>query len=265
MRQVKYNEKQSGISWDFYKKEKSVIMIVRNLTKTYQEDTILNKVSFQAMPGEFIAIVGGSGSGKTTLLRCLTLKEKWDKGEYVIGGNDILQGNLLDRRKVRRDWAFLEENTALRTNKTAVQNVLDARWRHMSLLRKVTRRSSMDEHVHSQQFLEKVGLLDKGNEKVDKLSGGERQRVALARALIQEATMIAADDPVKGLDPASVNGVMENFRNVAKKENVLLMVAMQQLDLAERYATRIIGLSGGKIVLDISARKLTHREKELIL
>ena len=135
----------------------------------------------------------------------------------------------------------------------------------MSLWRKVTRRSSMDEHVHSLEFLEKVGLLDKGKEKVEKLSGGEKQRVALARALIQEAKMIAADDPVRGLDPNSVNGVMENFRNVAKRENVLLIITIQQLDLAERYATRIIGLSKGKIVLDIKARKLTHREKELIL
>ncbi|MBC8079161.1 MAG: ATP-binding cassette domain-containing protein [Gorillibacterium sp.] len=240
-------------------------MIIRNLSKSYQEDTILNGISFQASPGEFIAIIGASGSGKSTLLRCLTLQEKWDRGEYVIDGNDIIQGNFLARRKVRRNWAFLEERPTLHTNKSAVQNVLEARWRHMSLWRKVTRRSSMDEHVHSLEFLEKVGLLDKGLEKVEKLSGGERQRVALAKALIQEAKMIAADDPVKGLDPESVNGVMENFRNVAKRENVVLLVAMQQLELAERYATRIIGLSGGKIVLDIKARKLTQREKELVL
>lgn len=240
-------------------------MIVRHLEKSYPEHPVLKGLSFQADPGEFIAVVGASGSGKTTLLRCLTLQESWDKGEYIYEGHNVLEGSPLARLKVRRNWVFLKEDPGLNPKKTAVQSVLEARWRHMPLWRKVVRKSSLDEHVYSNEFLEKVGLLDKGGEKVEKLSGGEKQRVALARALIQEAKMIAADDPVKGLDPQSVNRVMEDFRNVAKRENVLLVCAMQQLDLAERYATRIIGLSEGRIVLDIPARKLTAREKDFIL
>ncbi|WP_058302132.1 phosphonate ABC transporter ATP-binding protein [Gorillibacterium timonense] len=240
-------------------------MIVRHLEKAYPDHPVLKGLSFQADPGEFIAIVGASGSGKTTLLRCLTLQESWDKGEYIYDGNNVLEGNPLSRLKIRRKWVFLKEDPGLTPKKTAIESVLEARWSHMPLWRKVIRKSSMDEHVYSNDFLEKVGLLDKGSEKVEKLSGGEKQRVALARALIQEAKMIAADDPVKGLDPQSVNRVMEDFRNVAKREKVLLVCAMQQLDLAERYATRIIGLSEGRIVMDIPARKLTAKEKELIL
>lgn len=240
-------------------------MIVRHLEKGYPEHPVLKGLSFQADPGEFIAIVGASGSGKTTLLRCLTLQEAWNKGEYIFDGHNVLEGGPLAKWKVRRQWVSLQESTGLNPKKTAIESVLEARWSHMPLWRKIIRKSSMDEHVYSNDFLEKVGLLDKGHEKVEKLSGGEKQRVALARALIQEKKFIAADDPIKGLDPASVNRVMEDFRNVAKREKVLLVCAMQQLDLAERFATRIIGLSDGRIVLDIPARKLTTREKDLIL
>ncbi|MEO3947066.1 ATP-binding cassette domain-containing protein [Gorillibacterium sp. CAU 1737] len=240
-------------------------MIIRHLEKTYPDHPVLRGVSFQADPGEFIAIVGASGSGKTTLLRCLTLQESWSRGEYIFDGHNVLNGNPLSRLKIRRSWVYLKEDPGLLQKKTAVQSVLEARWDQMSLWRKVLRKSSMDEHVYANDFLEKVGLLDKGAEKVENLSGGEKQRVALARALIKGAKRIAADDPVKGLDPQSVSRVMEDFRNVAKREQVLLVCAMQQLDLAERYATRIIGLSKGQIVLDIPARKLTAKEKDLIL
>jgi len=246
-------------------KEKQEAMIVRHLEKAYPDHPVLKGLSFQADPGEFIAVVGASGSGKTTLLRCLTLQESWSKGEYIHDGHNVLEGGPLAKWKLRHKWVYLQENPGLNPKKTAVQSVLEARWSHMPLWRKIVRKSSMEEHVYASDFLEKVGLLDKGGEKVEKLSGGEKQRVALARALIQEARFIAVDDPVKGLDPGSVNRVMEDFRNVAKREKVLLICAMQQLDLAERYATRIIGLSGGRIVLDIPARKLTVREKELIL
>jgi phosphonate transport system ATP-binding protein len=246
-------------------KECQEAMIVRHLEKAYPDHLVLKGLSFQADPGEFIAVVGASGSGKTTLLRCLTLQESWSKGEYIYDGQNVLEAGPAAKWKVRRRWVSLQENIGLTPTKSAVQSVLEARWSHMPLWRKVLRKPSMDEHVYASDFLEKVGLLDKGEEKVEKLSGGEKQRVALARALIQEKKFIAVDDPVKGLDPLSVNKVMEDFRNVAKREKVLLICAMQQLDLAERYATRIIGLSEGRIVLDIPARKLTAREKELFL
>ncbi|WP_337588936.1 phosphonate ABC transporter ATP-binding protein [Gorillibacterium massiliense] len=239
-------------------------MIVRNMSKSHEGKSILSGISFQADPGEFIALVGASGSGKTTLLRCLTLKDSWDQGEFVYEGKDLLKANLWEKFRVKSRWAFLEENPNINPNKTAVRNVLGARWQHMPIWRKITRRSSMDEHFLASDFLEKVGLLDKGDAKVEKLSGGEKQRVALAKALVQEAKMICADDPVKGLDPQSVERIMQDFRKIAEKEKIIVICAMQQLELAERFATRIWGLKDGKIMLDIPARRLTLREKNMI-
>ena len=240
-------------------------MIVRNMWKQKEGKNILSGISFQADPGELVALVGASGSGKTTLLRCLTLKESWDQGEFVYEGKDLLKANPWERFRVKNRWAFLEESPNINPKKSAVSNVLGARWRHMPLWRKITRRSSMDEHFLASDYLEKVGLLDKGEAKVETLSGGEKQRVALAKALVQEAKMICADDPVKGLDPHSVERVLQDFRKIAQKENIIIVCAMQQLDLAERFATRIWGLKDGKIVLDIPARRLTSRERDLIL
>ncbi|WJH32606.1 ATP-binding cassette domain-containing protein [Paenibacillus sp. CC-CFT747] len=241
-------------------------MIVRNLSKRFGSETeVLSGISFQVDQGEFVAIIGSSGSGKSTLLRCLSLQETWTEGEYIYEGRDITKLNPLEKFKVRKNWAFLEEKPNVNLRTTAQKNVWTGRWKQTPLWRLVTRRAAMDEHVMAADYLEKVGLLDKGDEKVEKLSGGEQQRVALAKALVQEAQVIFADEPVRGLDPASSERVMEDLRKTAKRDNVTIICCLHKLELAERYATRIMGLSGGKIVLDIPARRLTLREKDMIL
>lgn len=241
------------------------MITVRNLTKTFGENVeALSKVSFQADNGEFIAIVGPSGSGKTTLLRCLSLRERWNQGQYIYENRDITKLNILDKLQINKKWAFLTEVPDVNPNKDALKNVLSGRFFHMNWFRKLTGTVSQDEHVLAMDFLEKVGLLDKAHEKLSKLSGGEKQRVAIAKALVKGAKVIFADEPVKGLHPDAQNGVMEDFRAVCKREQVTVFCAISNLDLAERYASRIWGLSGGRIVLDIAARRLTQREKDMI-
>jgi len=241
------------------------MITVRNLTKKVGDgEELLSKLSFQADDGDFIAIVGGSGSGKTTLLRCLSLQEKWDQGQYIYDNKDITALNVFDKLQIKRNWAFLTETPDVNPNQTALKNVLSNRFGQMNWFRKVTRTVSMDEHVLAMDYLEKVGLLDKAEEKLEKLSGGEKQRVAIAKALVKGAKVIYADEPVKGLQPEAANRVMEDFRSICKKQQVTVLCAISNLDLAERYASRIWGLSGGKIVVDIPARRLTMREKDLI-
>lgn len=241
------------------------MLTVRNLSKKWKDGTeILNKVSFQVDDGEFIAVIGASGSGKTTLLNCLSLKEKWDQGQYIYNSRDITGLNPLQAYALRREWGFLTENPDVNPSKNALKNVLDSRYQHMSLVRRIFRKESQDEHVYAMDFLEKVGLLDKAREPVSKLSGGEKQRVGIAKALIKGAKVIFADEPLKGLQPEAQNRVMEDLRNVCKRDQVTVICAISSLEHAERYASRIWGVSGGKIVLDIAARKLTQREKDIV-
>jgi phosphonate transport system ATP-binding protein len=238
---------------------------VKNLTKKYDTDhTVLSGIDFEVKHGEFIAILGASGSGKTTLFRCLTLQEKWDAGEFMYDDNDVLSMNLWEKYKFRKEWAYLSDVTDLNLNKTAVKNVLRGRIYQTALWRTLFGKAEQVEHFKAMDYLKKVGLLDKGQQKVETLSGGEKQRVALTKALVQGAKVIVADDPIKGLDPTSAADVLAGLNNVREKDRTTIFCSLQQVELAEKHATRIWGLAEGKLVLDITGRRLTQREKNLI-
>ncbi|MDF2964477.1 MAG: phosphonate transporter ATP-binding protein [Paenibacillus sp.] len=241
------------------------MIIVRNLSKSFPPDhQILSRLSFQADEGELIALIGGSGSGKTTLFRCLSLKEKWDEGQYIYEGKDISGVSGLEQFKLRKDWAFLEEKPNLNPRKSALKNVLSGLFLHKAWWRILTGTTSSDDHMTAMDYLDTVGLLDKAHEPIEKLSGGEKQRVAIAKALIRGAKVIYADEPVSGLDPEAAMRVLEDLKSICQKDKVIVFCSLHQVELAEKFGSRIWGLSGGRLVVDIAGRRLTHREKELI-
>lgn len=241
------------------------MIAVRGLSKRFGDQTVLSDVSFDVRHGEFVAVIGQSGSGKTTLFRCLTLHEKWDEGEYTYDDRNALALSLLAKFKFRKEWAYLSDSLSLlNPNKTAVKNVLQGRIYDTSIWRTLLGKAEQVEHFRAMDILKKVGLLDQGRKKVEQLSGGEKQRVALARALVQGAKVIVADDPITGLDPFSAEDVMVSLNNVREKDRTTVFVSMQQVELAEKYATRIWGLVEGRLVLDIAGRRLTQQEKRLL-
>ncbi|GAA3404449.1 phosphonate ABC transporter ATP-binding protein [Paenibacillus hodogayensis] len=242
------------------------MIIVRNLTKTLIDgQTILSKVSFQVDKGEFVVLIGASGSGKSTLLSCMALQQKWTEGQLIIDGTELSGSKWSDKFSLRKDWAFMEERPALNPRKNALKNVFSGRFYQLPLWRKLTGTISTDEHIRAMDYLERVGLLDKAKMlPAEKLSGGEQQRVAIARALAQGAKVILADEPTKGLDPESATKVLQDLRALCKEQDMIVIAAMQNLEMAERNASRIWGLAGGRLVLDIPARKLTQQEKNTI-
>jgi phosphonate transport system ATP-binding protein len=242
-----------------------VLITVRNLVKKVDKDkVILSGIQFDVGRGEFIALLGGSGSGKTTLLRCITLQENWDEGHFFYEGHDILSLNAWQRLKYRKKWAFIEEKPTLNPNKTALKNVLSGRFYETPWWRKMTGKVAMDEHVMAMDYLEKVGLLDKALQKSSLLSGGEMQRVAIAKALVQGAELIVADEPISGLDPENAKKIMLDLQQLCEKTNVTVICSLHQVDLAEKYATRIWGLSEGKLSIDVKGRRLTQFEKDRV-
>ncbi|KRE83109.1 phosphonate ABC transporter ATP-binding protein [Paenibacillus sp. Soil766] len=240
------------------------MLTVRNLSKVFPPDIqVLSQISFQVDAGEFIAVIGSSGSGKTTLLRCISHQEKWTSGQLIYNSNDITKPGPWDRFKLGKDFAYLEEKPSLNRNKSAVKNVLMGRV-YQAPLRMVTGLSSRNEKIDSMDFLEKVGLLDKGEKKVGQLSGGEQQRVAIAKALILGPKVLVADEPVSGLDPKSTEYILQDLKSLCKDRNMTVIATLHKVELAERFATRIWGVSDGRIVLDIPARPLTLNEKMLV-
>ncbi|WP_068775997.1 phosphonate ABC transporter ATP-binding protein [Paenibacillus sp. FJAT-26967] len=241
------------------------MLTIRNLSKSLQSgQEVLSKISVQIDEGELIGLVGGSGSGKTTLLKCIALKEKWDEGQFIYQDRDITSLGMIEKFKVKRDWAYVEEKAPLDLKKSAVKNVLQGRFYEKSALRVLTGTHARDEHVLAMDYLEKVGLLDKAEMKAQDLSGGERQRIAIARALVQGAKIVIADEPVSGLDPDSANSVLSDLRDLCKREKVTVIASLHHLEFAEKYASRIWGIKEGRIVLDIAGRRLTSIERNKI-
>lgn len=243
------------------------MITVRNLKKAVGQNKtpLLNGISFQVDKGEFVAIIGGGGSGKTTLLTCLSGRNRWDEGDIVYNGESLKHMNLWKKYIYRKECAYLAQQPELNPNRSAAKNVLSGRFRRVGLMKAASGLISKDEHFTAYDYLDKVGLLDKANLMVHQLSGGERQRVAIGRALAWGAKVIYADEPVSGLDPHSAARVMEDFRRLCREDGLTVVCCLNNIAMAETYCSRIMGLSGGEIVVDVANRRLTEREKRLIL
>ncbi|QAY66010.1 phosphonate ABC transporter ATP-binding protein [Paenibacillus protaetiae] len=224
---------------------------------------VLKNISFTAEAGEFIAVKGLSGSGKSMLLRCLAMQEKWDSGEYIVDGVNVFKQGFAGKLKVRKEIAYLEEKPNLFPNKSGLKNVSIGSVTQTPAWRRWTGMLRSDDYMGAMDMIEKLGLLDKAHQPVNKMSGGERQRIAIARALVHGAKVIAADEPVSGLDPHTADQVLGDLKRLCKEQGVTVIAVLHQGDWAERFADRILGLSSGELVLDVRGRRLTERERML--
>jgi phosphonate transport system ATP-binding protein len=238
---------------------------IDHLSKKVPDGTkLLTDIGFEIYPGDFVAIMGSSGSGKSMLLRCLAMQEKWSGGVYRVDGTDILKDGFRGKRKIRREFAFLEEKPALNLNRTALKNVLIGTSHQTPVWRMLSGMVRSDDYMGAMDTIEKLGLLDKAHMKAEKLSGGEKQRVAIARALVHGAKVILADEPVSGLDPHAAERVLTDLKAMCASHNLIVVTVLHQGDWAERFADKIIGLNEGKIVFDVRGRRLTSREKMML-
>jgi len=237
---------------------------IQNLTKTYaqgESETVLRGITTDVFNGDFIAVVGASGSGKSTLLKCLALQENWTSGTYIMDGADIFKQGFTGKQKVKRECAYLEQNPIINPKRKVLKNVLIGRSSQTPLWRMVTGMVRNDDYMGAMDTIEMLGMLDKAHAVSGNLSGGEKQRVALARALVHGAKVILADEPVLGLDPQSAEKVLRTFKELCEKERCTVIAVLHQVELAERYATRIWGIADGELAVDIRGRKLLQGEK----
>jgi phosphonate transport system ATP-binding protein len=146
---------------------------------------------------------------------------------------------------------------------SALTNVLTGRLASHGALRTLLPMSRADKHL-ALAALERVGLLDRALERVDRLSGGQQQRVGIARALAQEPRLILADEPVASLDPATAVNVLGLLHDICKADGITAIVSLHQVELARRFADRIVGLRAGAIVFDSEPVRLTEAELDRI-
>jgi phosphonate transport system ATP-binding protein len=198
-----------------------------------------------------VAVLGPSGAGKTTLFRCIAGLLKPDRGAVWLDGADVAQHIGRNRRRI----AFVSQQFNLVSRLTALENVLAGRLGHVPMWRGCLRRFEKSDRLLALESLDRVGLLGNAMQRADTLSGGQQQRVAIARALAQQPKLIVADDPVASLDPNSAGSNMALLQQIARSEGVAIICSLHQPHFVRSYADRIIGLSRGRVVLDLSAAK----------
>ncbi|MNW36929.1 Glutamine transport ATP-binding protein GlnQ [compost metagenome] len=224
---------------------------------------ILKGIDIQFRQGEMIGVVGPSGSGKSTLLRCLSLRDRWDQGDYTWDDANVIRGGGRGSQKYRSKCAYLEQNPSFYPEKTALKNVLIGQAGQTPWFRRLTGMVRSDDYMGAMDELERFGLIDKAHMKAGNLSGGERQRVAICRALVHGAGFLAADEPVIGLDPHSAERVLKTLQTLCTDHNKTVISALP-IELAEKYCTRIWGIYDGKLKIDVTGRRLTVEEKRAI-
>jgi phosphonate transport system ATP-binding protein len=234
---------------DARKRERS--LIVNRLCKEYRAgQPVLRDVSFEIQSRGLVAIIGPSGTGKSTLIRCVNRLVEPTSGEILFRGQDIVQLTGPELRAIRRHIGMIFQEYNLVERLSVIENVLCGRLGYVPVWRAWLRRFSAADISRAFQLLDAVGLSEFANQRADQLSGGQRQRVGIARALMQEPDLLLADEPTSSLDPKTSVEIMELIANRAGERDIPTIVNMHNVDLARRFAERIIGMSKGAIVFD---------------
>ena len=224
---------------------------VRGLVKEYvRGKPVLNGLDLEVGPTGMTAVIGPSGTGKSTLLRCMNRLVEPTAGQILFGGRDIvpLSGRAL--REARREIGMVFQEYNLVERLTVMENLLCGRLGYTGALRAWLRRFPAADVERAFELLDHVGLAAQALQRADALSGGQRQRVGIARALMQAPRLLLADEPTSSLDPRTSVEIMELMSRLGQERGIPVIVNMHDVDLARRFADRIVGMSGGAVVFD---------------
>lgn len=231
----------------------------QNVSKIYPNGVqALKNVNLVIHPGEFVAIIGLSGAGKSTLIKLVNRMIDITDGEIIVNDQHVNELKGVELRRFRRHVGMVFQSFNLVNRTNVLNNVLAARVPDMNFMQSLLGLYSKRDKLLALESLNKVGILEKAYIRADQLSGGQQQRVALARTLAQNPDIILADEPVASLDPITANQIMSDFQRINKEENITILVNMHHVDLALKYATRVIGINQGEVVYDGDSKAVTE-------
>lgn len=221
------------------------IITLENIRKTYDlgqvQIEVLKGLNSSIKKNEYVAIMGPSGSGKSTLMNILGCLDKPTRGTYILNGTDVSRMNDDELAEVRnKEIGFVFQTFNLLARLSGIENVA------LPLIYAGVKK--VDRLQRAESILKAVGLGHRMHHRPNELSGGERQRVAVARALVNNPSIILADEPTGNLDTKTSYEIMELFEDIHKKGNTVIIVTHEE-DIA-RYAHRIIRIRDGVIESD---------------
>jgi len=227
------------------------VLEIYNLTKIYPNGIrALNNVSVTIRDGEFVVIVGLSGAGKSTFLRCINRLVEPTSGRILLDGVDITAASPAELRKIRLRIGMIFQQFNLIRRETVLTNVLCGRLGYVNPWMSLLGLWAPEDIRRAMQGLERAGLADRALQRADTRQGGREQRAGIARALMQEPTLMLADEPVASLDPATSHSVMRYLEEINREDGITVVCNLHFLSLARRYATRVLGFRAGEIVFD---------------
>jgi putative ABC transport system ATP-binding protein len=238
------------------------VISVRDLVKTYTVGEVvvraLRGADLDVDAGEFVAVTGPSGSGKSTLMHILGCLDRPTSGRYLLDGKDVSRMSKDELAVVRnKKIGFVFQGFNLLSRTTALDNVeLPLLYNGGGKLKTAQR------HKRAMDALTAVGLADRSHHYPNQLSGGQQQRVAIARSLINEPSIILADEPTGNLDTRTSIEVMGIFQRLNKERGITIILITHEAEIAE-YGTRLVRFRDGRIQVDQPIAKRRDAEKEL--
>ncbi len=211
---------------------------VQAVTFSYNSTPVLDNITFELQPREIVALVGPNGSGKSTLLKCIDRILRPQHGKISIDSQDIRR---MSQQEISKKLGYVPQRVISAFPLSVFETVLMGRRPHIAWR---TSQKDIDAVLKSISLLELEHLAMRD---FAELSGGEMQRVLLARAVAQEAGILLLDEPTSNLDIRHQIEAMEILRQLVTVKNISAIVAVHDLNLAARYADRMIMLSGGRI------------------
>lgn len=237
------------------------VVRLTELSKQFPDGPLaLDRVSFDVPRGQLLCLIGLSGSGKSTLLRHLNGLHHPTGGDVEVMGLDVAHAKRPELRALRREVGFVFQQFGLVGRLSCLENVLSGALGRLRAPRFGTLTYSKSLRRQALEHLDRVDLAEQAFQRSDTLSGGQMQRVAIARTLMQQPSLLLADEPVASLDPESSAQVMDVLFRIVVEEQLTVICTLHQVELAMGWANRIVGLRDGRMVLDRAVDQLDQAE-----
>lgn len=236
-----------------------MILELKDISVQYEKNIdAIKDVSFNVEGGDFVALIGPSGAGKSTLLKAINALNPLSKGSVIYKGEDVHSLRAKDLRRLRRNIAFIFQDTSIIENISVLDNVLLARLGEKNFFEAMLSKFTNAEYMDALKAIEMVGLKEKTYALAKDLSGGQKQRVAIARALFQKSDLILADEPISSLDIETKRSIMDIFKMLNTDYKKTIIISMHDLDLSLEYTKRVIAIKDHRVYFDRSANELNY-------
>lgn len=239
-------------------KTEQLVIELRDAGVSFVGKNAVKNLSVGIRQGSVNALIGSSGSGKSTTLKLINRLVTNDHGTIEVFGKNIGSVGARGLRQIRSKIGYIPQDLGLVEPATAEENVLMGALPTLVLPRMGSWMYSKGLRSRAIDIMSELGIEQLAAVRVKNLSGGQRQRVAIGRTLMQGAEILLADEPVSSLDQVIAEDVLELFQKIAKSNGMTVLVSLHQVELAKKFADRIVALRDGSVFFDGAPSLLTQ-------